>query len=219
MPQHKTIRFKEPRLPEKIRQQITEFIDRHPVATSSMQALLATIAVGGVLTLSITAPGFVMAFGKYKAKRKQEQRERYQQLWTNFYRLKKEQSLLYKEDKNGEMVYELSNKGRKRLRKFLLDTLEITSPKRWDGKWRIILFDIPVGKRKSIRNSFREKLRNLGCYQYQRSVWVHPFPCEAEIEFLKEYHGLRPHVAVWHTKEMLSGRVLYHFKDILKGCA
>ena len=219
MPQHRTIRFKEPRLPEKIQQQIIEFTDRHPFAVSGMQVLLATIAVGGILTLSVAAPGFITAFGKYKAKRKQEQRARYQQVWANFYRLKKEHSLVYKGNTNEEMVYELSNKGQKRLRKFLLDTLEIASPKRWNGKWHIILFDIPVGKRKSIRNSFREKLRNLGCYQYQRSVWVHPFPCEAEIGFLKEYYGLGPHVAVWNTKEMPSGRVLYHFKDALKDCA
>ena len=89
-------------------------------------------------------------------------------------------------------------------------------PKRWDGNWHVILFDIPIGKRKSIRNSFRHKLRELGCYQFQRSVWVHPFPCEAEIAFLKDFYRLGSCVTVWKVGEMPDGRVLYYFKNMLK---
>lgn len=216
MARHRPIYFKEPNISETTKQRVVDFLDNHSVATSAMQALLATIVVGGVLTLAVTAPGILGGWARYSKQKNQSQKSRYKQLWRNFHRLKKENALVYKGEKNGKAVYELTEKGRHRLQKFFIETLEIAAPKRWDGVWHVILFDIPIGKRKSIRNSFREKLRELGCFQYQRSVWVHPFPCEAEIQFLKDYYRLGSCVTVWKVSEMPSGRVLYHFKDILK---
>lgn len=47
-------------------------------------------------------------------------------------------------------------------------------PSRWDGKWRIVLFDIPEGKR-PIRDYIRSVLKRYGFKEFQRSMWVWPY--------------------------------------------
>ena len=56
----------------------------------------------------------------------------------------------------------------------------------WDGKWRILVFDIPEDERNK-RTIFRNKLKDLGFYNFQRSVFLTPFPCEKEIEIIKQF--------------------------------
>lgn len=43
--------------------------------------------------------------------------------------------------------------------------------KNWDGKWRVVLFDIPEEKR-IIRNLFRRNLKKWGFKHLQKSVWI-----------------------------------------------
>lgn len=45
------------------------------------------------------------------------------------------------------------------------------SAEEWDGKWRIVAFDIPEQKR-IVRNLFRRNLKKWGFKPLQKSVWV-----------------------------------------------
>ena len=78
-----------------------------------------------------------------------------------------------------------------------------------------MIFDIPEQYRRA-RHALKNKLSELGFYPLQKSVWVHPFPCETEIEFLKNHFNIKPYVHILHVNEMPSGKAIYHFKDILK---
>lgn len=49
--------------------------------------------------------------------------------------------------------------------------LEGEEPQKWDGKWRIVVFDIPEQKR-LIRNLFRRNLKKWGFKPLQKSVWI-----------------------------------------------
>lgn len=51
------------------------------------------------------------------------------------------------------------------------EDLGSNEPKEWDGKWRIVMFDIPEEKR-VIRNLFRRNLKKWGFKHLQKSVWV-----------------------------------------------
>ncbi|MEX2090705.1 MAG: CRISPR-associated endonuclease Cas2 [Candidatus Paceibacterota bacterium] len=51
---------------------------------------------------------------------------------------------------------------------------------KWDGKWRIVIFDIPEELHKK-RNYLRSKLKNLGFHMLQKSVFIIPYPCEEEL--------------------------------------
>ena len=54
---------------------------------------------------------------------------------------------------------------------FDFDNFEFEKPKRWDGKWRILIFDIREKVRRR-RDEFVDLLR-LG-FKLQNSVWVFP---------------------------------------------
>lgn len=42
---------------------------------------------------------------------------------------------------------------------------------KWDGKWRVVVFDIPEGKR-LVRDILRSRLKLWGFNQWQKSVWA-----------------------------------------------
>ena len=97
------------------------------------------------------------------------------------------------EKSDGSVRLTLTGKGKNRILTFNPDTFKIRKPKKWDNKWRIIIFDVPE-KRRGARDSLRSHLRQLGFYELQKSVFVHPYPCDDIFEFLIEYHNIRNHV-------------------------
>ena len=98
-----------------------------------------------------------------------------------------------KEQADGTITLVLSEDGKKRALAYKLSNMGIVRPKYWDKKWRVVVFDIPEEK-KQARESIREYLRQLGFYQLQRSVFVIPFECGNEIDFLIELYGVRSNV-------------------------
>lgn len=72
--------------------------------------------------------------------------------------------------------------------RYKLDTMIIQKPEKWDGKWRIVIFDIPEFN-KQLRDTLRLKLRQLGLIELQKSVFIHPYECRNEIDFVIELYG------------------------------
>lgn len=83
----------------------------------------------------------------------------------------------------------LTDKGRELLNERVLWELKLPRPKKWDGKWRLVVFDIPKDRRKR-RDSFRRKLHEFGLQLYQNSVWIYPYPLEAEVRQLADVYRL-----------------------------
>ena len=77
--------------------------------------------------------------------------------------------------------------------KFKLDDIKIKKPKKWDKQWRIVIFDIP-NKFKKAREAIRKKLKELGFIKLQESVFVFPYECENEINFIVEVFQIRPFI-------------------------
>lgn len=73
--------------------------------------------------------------------------------------------------------------------------------KEWDGKWRLVIFDVPEKKRKN-RDFFRYQLRAIGLQPIQRSVWVTPFNLLPEVEELVEMCEVKSYVIFATTKEV-----------------
>jgi len=65
----------------------------------------------------------------------------------------------------------ITPKGLKRIDELKAEPLEIKRPEKWDGKWRIVIFDVP-NKRKSERDIFRHKITKIGLQPIQESVYV-----------------------------------------------
>lgn len=143
------------------------------------------LAVAGVVCIAATSPYFatnvIRGFknrGKYKSRKVSDA----------FYNLKR-QGCIKTEIKNHQIYISLTERGRKMAGRFQIDSLKINKPKKWDKKWRIVIFDISHLKNLQ-RNTFRGKLKELGFYLLQKSVWIHPFPCKDEIGLLREFFGL-----------------------------
>jgi len=105
-----------------------------------------------------------------------------------FYNLKR-RGLIKLEKKNKQIYMSLTKEGMWQAGKYQTYDLEIKKPEKWDRKWRLIIFDIPEGFRIK-RDIFRRKLKEVGFYQFQKSVWVYPFPCDKEINLLRDFFGL-----------------------------
>lgn len=71
----------------------------------------------------------------------------------------------------------------------------------WDGKWRLVIWDIPE-KRRTVRNILRNKLKQLGFQQFQKSVWGSKKDCTKVLrEFVKQV-GVQDWVIVIETNDI-----------------
>lgn len=139
--------------------------------------ILQTIGLAGVLSVALIAPNTLQAFAKLGLIKTQRQKEIISNSRNRLIRA----GFLYK-DKNN--FVSLTKKGTVRLRLLEHKDYKIKKPKRWDGKWRVLIFDIPE-KRKNTREKVRLTLAALGFKHLQDSVWVFPYDCEDLITLLK----------------------------------
>ncbi|OGI73714.1 hypothetical protein A3D42_00445 [Candidatus Nomurabacteria bacterium RIFCSPHIGHO2_02_FULL_41_18] len=66
----------------------------------------------------------------------------------------------------------------------LLDNRPLRAKQKWDGKWRVVVFDV-WEKSRAKRDSLRYEIKNFGFIQLQRSVWIYPYECVEFIKLLK----------------------------------
>jgi DNA-binding transcriptional regulator PaaX len=98
-----------------------------------------------------------------------------------------------KNNSDGTTTLILNESGKQRALKYNIDKMKIEEPVKWDGKWRIVMFDIPE-KLKRLRDTLRSHFQELGMIELQKSVLVYPFPCDKEIEFILELYNARKYV-------------------------
>lgn len=116
-----------------------------------------------------------------------------QELYRSIRRLYESKLIDYSEHTDGSVEVILNREGRGVALKYKLDEMTIKSPTRWDQKWRVILFDIPENQ-KSLRDTLRMRLKQLGLLELQKSVFVHPYECRNEIDFVIELYNARRYV-------------------------
>jgi len=161
--------------------------------------ILLIMAVAGILTIASTSPNFLYnlarAILKYKNGNKKYKYSEVKQIARSLNGLNKNKILILKES-NGKFTVRLSESGKKVIKEIQFENMKIEKQKVWDKKWRVIIFDIPEGRRKVGRDALRSKLKKLGFYLIQKSVWVYPYPCEKEIQLLCEIFEINPYVNI-----------------------
>lgn len=90
---------------------------------------------------------------------------------------------------NGSITARITKRGLQRVLTYKLGEMKLRTEKKWDRKWRVVLFDIPE-KYKRVRDEFRNRLIHLGLYLYQKSAYLSPYPCFDEVEFLRQLYGI-----------------------------
>ena len=140
------------------------------------KAVLTSIKIAGLLSVAILAPNAVKvlkSFGLIPNKRQNEIILRSKDRLVNSGLLKYKDGFL-----------RLTDKGEVYLRHLEMKDWKIDKPKRWDSKWRMLIFDIPEYRR-SLREKVRLTLLSIGFIRLQDSVWIYPYDCEDLVNLLK----------------------------------
>ena len=154
------------------------------------QKIMALLASGAVLALSPSPKVSWRVIRNIPKVWKEIDREVIRRTIREF---KYDRLVDFRTEKDGFTSVVLTEKGKRYALRFNPERIILQKPARWDGKWRFIIFDIPE-KRKTVRDAFRKYLSDLGFYQIQRSVWVWPYECKKEVDFLVELFEIRSDV-------------------------
>lgn len=146
------------------------------------KAILAAIFAVGGLGVALVAPKMTRVLAKLEPEFMKSKFRKYS-FNRSLERLKKNGLILWEKTDKGNFAH-LTPKGKAKLRQLEMNDYKIKKPRRWDGKWRLLAFDIKE-ERKSLRNKVRHTLRQIGFIRLQDSVWVYPYDCEDLIMLLK----------------------------------
>ena len=97
--------------------------------------------------------------------------------------------------KDDKKYYQLTEKGFLKLNEHQIKNNFNLKQKRWDGHWRLVIFDVPEDK-KYAREALRRRLKFFEFFPFQKSVFVFPYPCEKEIRALGEYFKINDRVEI-----------------------
>lgn len=178
---------------------------------SKTKQLLKYLAIGaGITILSMTSPTLPLQLLKAYVRVKRFQREKFLE---DLKRLQNRELLDYQEKDDGSIKIILKKKGKKKVLEYKIEEFQIKKPKSWDGKWRFVMFDIPE-KQKLARNTLSYKLKKMGFYRIQKSVFVYPYPCEDEIDFICSIYNVRHHVLLITVPAFEGAEKLKHYFQI-----
>jgi hypothetical protein len=151
-----------------------------------VRELLPVIAAAGAVGLVFAFPGAAPAVGALFMGEKGYKTWQSKKILNQ---LCKQKYVAIDYNQDNSITVKITKRGLERALTYKLDALTIRKPNKWDYQWRVVIFDIPEKHRK-LRDLFRIRLTQLGLYQFQESVYVSPYPCFDEIEFLRELYGV-----------------------------
>ncbi|MDP2655545.1 MAG: hypothetical protein Q8P17_03350 [bacterium] len=97
------------------------------------------------------------------------------------------QGIFKRTNSSGGFRIELTEKGKRLTEELAMrDELRPEKQRKWDQKWRIIMFDI-WERRRRVRDELRHTLKEFGFVKVQDSAWAYPYPCEKLIIFLRTH--------------------------------
>ena len=161
--------------------------------------VLILLGAGVFLAGSLIMPGLPLILKPIL----NEKRRRDERKWEK-YNLSRLKSLIKRlhDQKVVEIVdneVKITEQGRQKILKYNLDDMEIK--RKTDGKWRVIIYDVANLKRYQ-RDIFRDMLQKLQFLRLQESVYLTPFVCDNEIQYLREVFEIGNEVLVLKVKEI-----------------
>ncbi len=156
--------------------------------------ILLTLASIGAVATFVVLPGMTAVLSLFKPRNKKERsslgRTLHSMKINGFVNIRK-QGINYS--------LSITSKGQRRLARYHFDNLSLKKQKRWDGLWRLVTFDIPETKR-GARISLNIKLKELGFLPFQKSMFLYPYNCKEEIDFIKDYFNSHDHIKYFLVK-------------------
>ncbi|MEK7593220.1 MAG: hypothetical protein AAB464_00680 [Patescibacteria group bacterium] len=191
---------------QKRKEQLIELAKSAGVAAG--KGLLTLLLVGGVMTVAAIAPNIFSAIGRSIKSRRCFDKKQFNKEKRYF---KRHGLIEIKKIDNNTFEIYLTEKGERLAMEDAFKNFKIQKPQR-DGYWRMVMFDIP-DKHKWTRDIFRQKLRIMGFYQLQESVFILPYPCEKEVSLLVEILNIVDFIYLIKTKDFSDNKELKEMFD------
>ncbi len=174
---------------KKIGQKIKKLLTRRETERVGEVSLiiLGLIGASGIVVAGAMAPGLLYLLKPLiREERKQKVIKNVDQ---SLKRLRRRHWIKWEEGPHGWRLT-LTEKGLKQLMAYETKQTHLAKPKRWDKKWRVVIFDIPEQKR-HLRDRLRFLLSEFGFVRLQDSVWVYPYECQEVMELLRTHYHIR----------------------------
>lgn len=146
------------------------------------RVILGIIGMAGLISLAVMAPNAIQMLRIFKKRNPRHRSIPYIEGAVG--KLQKRGWVELKE-RNGKSFVRLTEKGEWELLKYKLKEKTLHK-KNWDGKWRLVIFDIKESRR-IIRDRIRTDIITFGFVRLQDSVWVYPHDCEDLVVLLKAH--------------------------------
>ena len=193
---------------------IENFLHSDSVPANVTKFLLMFVAMGGIVMGGAALPGILKLLKSADLSGRKTGYSK-KQISNALADLKRKKLIEIEKFEDGKISVKLTNKGKERVVEFSFDLLKIKKPKKWDGKWRIVIFDIP-NRHKQAREALRGKIKELGLHQLQKSVWIHPYGCEDEILFVAEAFEVQRYIEILTVERLLHADIIKNkFRDLL----
>lgn len=83
----------------------------------------------------------------------------------------------------------------------LKDRVRACTMKKWDHIWRLVTFDVKE-KYRCKRDGFRESIKKMNFFQFQKNIFINPFPIEAELEALIKSFKMWDSAVILHVADL-----------------
>ena len=167
--------------------------------------LLKALVISGLVIVASTNPLF--GIRAITALQKDLKRKKWNDLKKGLHYLKYRGFIEVDQNPDGSYSVKPTKIGEQQAQKYVLDDIFIKIPKKWDKKWRVVIFDIPTEKQKG-RLALLAKLRELRFIMLQKSVWVHPFECYSEVAVLAKAFEVDRHLNYLTCADVSAGDYL-----------
>lgn len=153
------------------------------------EIVLATIATAGILSVALFAPNALQMFTPFMKRKKRAPKQEIQRNLESFIASGLVKRVIA-DDGTPSLILTKKGHWEVLLRHRQKDSGE---KQKWDGRWRVIVFDVP-NEKSTIRAELRRAIRLYGLHLLQKSVWVYPYPCDDFVQLLRSHLDISAHV-------------------------
>jgi hypothetical protein len=177
--------------------------------------ILAIAFISGAIILSVTAPNIFAVLGnlgKILNRKQKIDKSQRQKMMKTIHNLRSRKLIEW--DRQGDKIMlKITPRGRAVFLQKRMYELKIKKQQKWDKIWRVVIFDIPnnLGKKRDV---FRQRLKNMGFFQFQKSAFIIPYPCQQELEATLEYYGLFDYITYLEATHISGGERCHQYFDL-----
>jgi len=146
--------------------------------------LLRSLATVGVISIALIAPKMTRLLKELDRPAKNRS-QLYRRITQGIKRLEQD-GLVVVSGEYAKRRIKITEKGRAVMEQIEFGEYVIPEPAFWDGKWRVLVFDI-TERRRRVRDQLRRLLQGAGFVRIQDSVWVYPYSCDEFIALVRAH--------------------------------